>query len=63
MAAATDLVASPTLIRLDTDASRLCAIMKIWVGLAYAKYLQQREVYILSNSTYLKYLWSNFFLS
>ncbi len=35
-ATATDLATSQTLIRLDTDASRPCTIMKIRVGYAHS---------------------------
>ena len=35
-ATVTDLVTSPTFFRLDTDAYRLCVIMKIWVGYVHS---------------------------
>ena len=50
--AVTDLVTSPPHIRLDTDASRLCAVMKIWVGYVHSILEMLNTVFPPAHSAY-----------
>ncbi len=50
-ATAKDLATSPKLIRLHTDASRLCAIMKIWVGYVHSALKMDNTVFPPAHST------------
>ena len=46
----TDLVTSLPHIRLDTDASRFCAIMKMWVGYVHSILEMNNTVFPLAHN-------------